>query len=191
MNKVCGERRYSGDSGIRYRLKAGVLYGKTNEEVLARITRPFIDKRKRIWIGKEEESWYTDVQAIADASKSAGDVRNKKYVLCDHMGQERMVGTPNYAKGEDPVEAGWPLCRMPRVDHVKIWIDAEEYCLQMQEGYTYVLRDEVRREILWISHRGIQGGWSVESEWELPPHLICGLFLFCKYMEQENEFVMV
>ena len=30
-----------------------------------------------------------------------------------------MTGRPGYAEGEDPLVTGWPICRLPRVDHGK------------------------------------------------------------------------
>ena len=35
-------------------------------------------------------------------------------------GSVLMYTNPDYAEGNDPTVVGWPLCRMPRVDHAKL-----------------------------------------------------------------------
>lgn len=48
-----------------------------------------------------------------------------------------------------------------------------------------------RREVVHILHRGIMGGWTIEDETGLLPKNLCGLFVFCRYLERENEFMTV
>ena len=40
-------------------------------------------------------------------------------------------------------------------------------------------------------HRGIAGGWTLEDNCGFSPEMLCGIFIFCRYIEQENEFMIV
>ena len=42
-----------------------------------------------------------------------------------------------------------------------------------------------------IMHRGLCGGWSIDADEAFSPGILCGLFAFCRYMEHENEFMIV
>ena len=44
------------------------------------------------------------------------------------------------------------------------------------------------QSVMQIFHRGIVGGWNIEAMDNFAPEIICGIFVFCKYIEQENEF---
>ena len=72
---------------------------------------------------------------------------------------------------------------MPRVDHANIVVNGEEYLLTMHNSQNYSLLNTCNSEVLRIMHKGIAGGWIVED--------ICGIFIFCRYIEQENEFLIV
>ena len=98
---------------------------------------------------------------------------------------------PGYAEGDDPGVVGWPICRMPRVDHANIVVNGEEYLLTMHNSQNYSLLNTRNSEVLRIMHKGIAGGWIVEDICGLVPEIICGIFIFCRYIEQENEFLIV
>ena len=42
-----------------------------------------------------------------------------------------------------------------------------------------------------ILRRGIMGGWTIEDETGLSPEDLRGLFVFCRCLERENEFLTV
>lgn len=66
-----------------------------------------------------------------------------------------------------------------------------EYVLTMHNSQNYSLMDTNDLEVLCIMHKGIAGGWMVESNCGFAPEIICGIFTFCRYIEQENEFLIV
>ena len=48
-----------------------------------------------------------------------------------------------------------------------------------------------REYLLTDNEKGIAGGWIVEDICGFVPEIICGIFIFCRYIEQENEFLIV
>ena len=102
-----------------------------------------------------------------------------------------MVASPDYAEGDDPAVVGWSLCRMPRVDHAKVVIGEREYLLVMQNNQNYSLSEISGKTIVQIVHLGLGGGWNIEAIEDFASEMICGIFVFCKYIEQENEFLVV
>ncbi|MCR5089383.1 MAG: hypothetical protein K6C08_07735 [Oscillospiraceae bacterium] len=61
----------------------------------------------------------------------------------------------------------------------------------MYTGRRYDLQDRDGNSILRIVHRGISGGWNLETQYIFPAEIICGIFVFCRYIEYENEFLTV
>ena len=61
----------------------------------------------------------------------------------------------------------------------------------MENVQNYVLTDAQGRCAVRIIHRGMSGGWKLDVSQPLSPSLLCGLFIFCRYLEKENEFVVV
>lgn len=186
-----GQRVYFNTNGEQYYLKTGILYREADSQALARIDSPFWEREKRILSKEGQEIWKIGMRECKGGSEGNGEGHHKEYVMYGPEGQAYMTGTPQYAAGEDPAVAGWPLCRMPRMDHVCINIGTVQYCLQMGDGYRYHMIDEEGQEILQICHQGIKGGWQIRADKDLIPEVVCGIFLFCRYLEQENEFLAV
>ena len=87
-----------------------------------------------------------------------------------------------------------PMCngRGGIVDDVLIYkVNGEEYLLTMHNSQNYSLINAHNSEVLRIMHKGIAGGWAVEDICGFVPEIICGIFIFCRYIEQENEFLIV
>ena len=70
-------------------------------------------------------------------------------------------------------------------------MNGEEYLLTMHNSQNYSLINAHNSEVLRIMHKGIAGGWAVEDHSGFTPEIICGIFIFCRYIEQENEFLIV
>lgn len=132
-----------------------------------------------------------DIRYLDESKASSGDVRNREYILTGSKSQLMGSARPGYAGGDDPDVVGWPICRMPRVDHAHVSIGVTEYVLTMHNSQNYSLVDTNDSEVLRIMHKRIVGGWIVESNCDFAPDIICGIFTFCRYIEQENEFLIV
>ena len=63
--------------------------------------------------------------------------------------------------------------------------------LEMHNCQNYSLKNCRGEVILQVMHRGICGGWNLVTNYDFVPEVICGLFLFCRYIEQENELLII
>lgn len=176
---------------MRYTIKSGVLYSDTTEKILARIKSTIVGSEKKIECGKDLSSWRTEIRYVDPQKNHSADVRNKQYLMHDSSEHILLLGLPCYAPNDDPDVTGWPICRMPRVDHANITIEKSNYILTMHNSQNYSLLDKNNTEVLRILHKGIAGGWILEDNTYFPHEILCGIFIFCRYIEQENEFLIV
>ena len=176
---------------MQYTMKAGVLYQGDSQIALAKIKSVLIGSQKKIYKVTGELLSETSIRYLDESKASAGDVRNQEYILTDSEGRLLGCARPGYADGDSPEEMGWPICRMPKVDHASITAKDADYSLIMDNSRSYSLRNGAGQELLRIVHKGIAGGWNLEDRQGFPPEVLCGIFSFCRYLEQENEFLIV
>lgn len=176
---------------MKYLMKSGTLYDETGACPLARIRNGLVGPARRVLLPDDTVVVHTDVRAIDAAPEHRGDARCSEYVLLDR--QDRIIASarPNYAEGENPDTAGWPIHRLPRVDHALVSLGDADFLLMMHNSQYYALRDGGGQELLRILHRGVCGGWTLEDEHGFTLEMLCGLYVFCRYIEQENEFLIV
>ena len=174
----------------RYILAAGTLHRAGEKSPLMSIRGTVSDQEKKLLSPAGELVAITDIHRET-ACHGADRVDGHTYLLTDGGGREHAAATPCYAAGNDPVDTGWPVCHMPRADHADVILEGQQYDMVMHSGQDYSLYDRGHREVVHILHRGIMGGWTIEDETGLPPEDLCGLFLFCRYLERENEFLTV
>ncbi len=176
---------------MQYTIKAGDLYKSDSQTALAKIKSALIGPQRQIFSIAGKLRLTADARYLDESKASSGDVRNREYILSDNGNRPIASARPGYADGDDPDVVGWPICRMPRVDHANIVVNGEEYLLTMHNSQNYSLINTHNSEILRIMHKGIAGGWAVEDICGFAPEIICGIFIFCRYIEQENEFLIV
>ena len=176
---------------MKYTIKAGVLYKNESQLALARIKSALLGPQRKIFSITNETLLTADIRYLDESKASSGDVRNREYILTGSKSQLIGSARPGYADGDDSDVVGWPICRMPRVDHAHVSIGVTEYVLTMHNSQNYSLVDTNDSEVLRIMHKGIVGGCIVESNCDFAPDIICGIFTFCRYIEQENEFLIV
>ncbi|WP_294552370.1 hypothetical protein [uncultured Pseudoflavonifractor sp.] len=176
---------------MTYRLKAGVLYSAGGAQPLAHIRGHFCGAEKQVLDQNDSLLLRTDIRLLRTDAQSAGDVRCKEYVMYDADGTECAVARPCYADGDDPSTAGWPVCRMPRVGQAALTAGGQRYTLLMENVQNYVLTDSQNHCTVRIIHQGVPGGWRLDVSLPLSAAFLCGLFIFCRYLEEENEFVVV
>lgn len=174
---------------MKYIMKAGTLY--FNDIVAARIKGAITGSEKKIYSVNGSVLMYANIENLEVPPNETRNVRCRQYILFDGNGNKYAVANPDYAAGDDPTVVGWPLCRMPRVDHAKVVFDKNEYLLIMRNTKNYILSDKFDKAVIQIFHRGLTGGWNIEVMNDFLPEMICGIFVFCKYIEQENEFLLV
>ena len=176
---------------MQYMIKTGVLYKSDSQVALARVKSALLGLQRKIQSMAGEPLLTADVRYLDESKASSGDVRNREYILTDNESQVFGSARPGYADDDDPDVAGWPICRMPRVDHAHVSVGATEYILIMHNSQNYSLTDSSNSEVLRIMHKGIAGGWTLEDSSGFAPEILCGIFAFCRYIEQENEFLIV
>lgn len=176
---------------MNYTMKLGMLYKENCTKDLAKIKSAIIGAEKNIYVNENESIAKTNIRNLAKSNENRGDVRFREYVLLNREGQVIVSGRPDYAKGENPDEAGWPAVRVPRVDHADVYIKEKKYILEMHNCQNYSLKNCRGEVILQVMHRGICGGWNLITNYDFVPEVICGLFLFCRYIEQENELLII
>ena len=173
---------------MEYTLKAGALY--LHDRMLARIKNCFSGPEKRIVSADGDLLLQTEIRAGQDPRRAPGDVRQRRYSLVDAAGKEIAQAQPDYAAGDEPETVGWPVCRTPRVDHAQVRMEGD-YELVMQNSQNYQLQQSSGETLVRIMHRGLNGGWDIETKKAFSPAELCGIFVFCRYIEQENEFWVV
>lgn len=176
---------------MEYTMKAGCLYPATSKNMLARIKSAIVGPVKKIYCDNDVPTLTADICNIDTGKEHLGDVRNREYLLIDNDDHIIAVGNPGYAPEDDPDIMGWPVCRMPRVDHAVLSIRNQSFLLTMHNSQNYSLCDKDRRKVLQIMHKGLSGGWHIVDDCGFSPEILCGLFSFCRYIEQENEFLIV
>ncbi len=176
---------------MKYLIKAGTLYPEQQSDALAKIENILFGPDKKITLLKNKTTLRTTILDPKIHSEDQDCSQVREYVLLDAGDHIVASGDPGYAQGDDPAVTGWPLCRIPRVDHAQITIDNQNYLLTMHNNQNYSLSDPAGSTVLQILHRGLSGGWTLDTSLRFSPELLCGLMVFCRYIEQENEFLTV
>lgn len=176
---------------MRYVIKSGIVFLPEEERTLAHIKSMRGRAAKTICLADNEMQYQTDINVMDAPPEKSGDVRYRVYTLKKDSGEVLMEAHPGYAREDDPDMVGWPICRAPKVDHAEVWIAGNRYTLVMHNSQNYTLQDESGASVLQMMHRGIAGGWVINTTELFPVPVFCGVFLFCRYIEQENEFIVV
>lgn len=90
-----------------------------------------------------------------------------------------------------PPSQGWPVSHLPRTDHADLVLQGEACVLEMLNSQNYELRSAAGSCLVQVLHRGLLGGWDLRCKVHLPPEALCGLLVFCLYLDRENEFLTV
>ncbi len=178
---------------MQYLIKAGVLYDETGRQMLAKTEATIGSPVRKIISHTGEAAMQTDIRFLDPASPQKGDVRNKEYLLEDAAGRVIASGRPGYAKEDDPDAAGWPINRLPKADHADLLLDGTPYLLSAHDGRNYSLYDGTGFEVLTLRQAGAVKGWQLSCA-DAPcfsPEILCGIYTFCKYLKEENEFPIV
>lgn len=168
---------------MKYTMKAALLYGEGETVPLMKIQGSISGSGKTVTTVDGRLLYKARIENDADT-----DVRFHSYVLSDGEGREVCVGRPEYAKGEEAPENLWSINHTPSVDHATLNFRGESSVLFMLNSQNYVLRQD-GKTILSIIHNGIYGGWTIETGADFKAEDICGIFIFCRYIERENEFL--
>lgn len=114
-------------------------------------------------------------------------LENRRYLLKDAEDHVRAEGQLRYAEGADQ----WPVCHAPRVDSVLLRMGDSKYVLKMLNSQNFTMTDMDGNRVMGIIHDGVNGGWLVNDNGTFNSCDIMGVFIFCRYLDKENEFMVV
>lgn len=169
-----------------YTLKSGILYSESDGRPLLRIGGVMANREKRVFT--IDGALF---RRIAILGNESGHVHNREYVMVNGAGTVCASAHPHYAEDDDPLKKGWPVYRAPRVDRADVWLQNDHYMLRMLDTTHYEMHGNSNNNSVRLEHKGALGGWELATEQELKPEMLVAFFAFCRYMEQENDFVAV
>ncbi|MDR2023162.1 MAG: hypothetical protein LBQ71_07925 [Hungatella sp.] len=174
-------------------LKSGTLYrmdNKASGPALANIHNHMFGLEKQIIAG--EKQFLTQIRTEIPTGERILGVCSRQYLLKNSDGEILLSGVPKYGDENDPSIVGQFSYRMPRVNSAELVFQDRSGLLRMINSQNYRLTDPSGRVILTLLRRGIfSGGWNLDAAEELRPEFLCAIFIFCRYMEQENELPIV
>ncbi len=174
-------------------LKSGTLYQADNKAsglALANIHNRFFGLEKHIITGGKQ--FLTQIRTELPTGERICDVCSRQYLLKNSDGEILLSGVPKYADENGPFIMWKFSYRMPRVKSAELMFQDRIGLLQMINSQNYRLTDSSGKVILTLSRRGIfSRGWNLDAAEEFYPEFLCGIFIFCRYMEQENELLIV
>lgn len=171
-------------------LKSGCLMAEDGK-VLARIRSSLRGQSRRITL-EDGGVLRRDIVPVPGIEKLTGDARTHLYVMADESTGDVMAeASPLYAEENCPEEVGWPVCRAPKVDRALVMMGGEEYFLVMLNSQNYTLSDNEGEQVLGLCHNGVGGSWTVTCPGDFTSAEICAVFVFCRYIEVENDFPVV
>ncbi len=169
-------------------MRSGILFDESSDEACARIKSASLGPDKKI-VSADGSLQMLALIKNTDP-EDPDDLKKREYELIDKDGTIIAYGHPRYAVVDDPEVNGWPINRLPKVDHADIHLK-DDYILKMHNSQNYSLEDLQGNEVLRIMHKGIGGGWDIEEKKGFSAEEILGLFLFSRYIEQENDFLII
>ena len=170
---------------MKYYIRSGKLYAADNSRTspsLCSIVSPFYSPEKTV-AGQDGAVLFTTDLA---QDKSRKYPEGRSYLIKSPEGAIKGRGYLQYADGQ----SSQSVCRMPRINRVAMDVKGTIYTLKMQNSQNYVLSAGDRR-VLEIVHNQEAGGWNVESAEEVSPDFIMVFYIFSRYLDKENEFIVV
>ena len=176
---------------MEYHMRAGVLYNGTGDRSLASIRTVFHSQEKKIFGPDGKLLARTTIRQRLGLSGAENGVEKREYVLYGQQEEECAVAHPAYCDQDAPERTGWPVCHTPLADHAQLLLKGQKGLLKMCDGAHYTLCGADGRLLLQLTHRGMLGGWDLRGPEGFSAEFLCGLFVFCRYLEKENEMLYV
>lgn len=175
---------------MNYRLLSGVLYGGKDGAPLAKIHGSVCGPEKEITAADGKRLYTSEIRHLEAPAGRSGEVNYHKYALTAADGS-CIEASPAYNPDFDAAADGWPLCRLPRTDRAMLALGSALYTLIMQNTQNYIQQNAAGAVVARIVHRGVTGGWDIDAPAAMSAGLVCGLYVFSRYLERENEFLTV
>lgn len=177
---------------MKYLIQAGNLYEINQNQIgkkLVSLKSPFYTVKKTLLSSEGRPCFFTDMKQPGLPKSNL----KKAYVLLDEKARAILTGFPGYAVSSDSSNTAQPLSHVPRMDHVAIIVEPEKAALTlaMLNSQNYRLTDSKNQAAADIYHNGIAGGWTIETGKDFSPFILMGLYIFSRYLDKENEFLVV
>lgn len=141
---------------MKYIMKSGKLYrdGAMLIQCKSRRISPWkiiCDKEGKellyteIYQRNSDVSGISDMQTKESSRAEYGDIVGRRYLLRKMDGSICTSAAPFYAAGERLTENGFPVCRMPRVDHALMDIQGKTCVLIRKNGENMYFRMKAGR----------------------------------------------
>lgn len=169
-------------------MKSNMLYQESGQKPIGKIKDALFGPRKTVSMPDSAVKLKADILQEERTASRRRDVREMKYVLTDDRGKALASAVPGYSVQEDPSVMGWPAFRAPEVDHAAILVGDRSYLLTRRGADDYLLTAE-NETVLYARRNSMSITWSIESDADFSAEIICGLYIFCRYIEHENEAI--
>lgn len=176
---------------MEYTVHTGSMYQESSSVPIARMKSSMLGQNKKIYLQDDVVVLQADIEIVDDINIQNGSIHNRRYVLTNQDDQRIAEAKPEYAEGEDPDENGWSIYRLPKVNRAYLVVKSKSFTLIMHNDQNYSIQDEKGNCILKVAHKGVIGGWTIQDDFGFTPEVLFGLFIFCRYLEKENEFLVV
>ncbi|MGC6175403.1 hypothetical protein [Lacrimispora sp. 38-1] len=166
---------------MKYLIKAGKLYQIDNGRPgvkLACLKTPYYPIKKAILSPDGRIKLYADIKSCQGGEMSGDRI----YVLSDPLNQTILSGIPIYCDNLS-------LLSGMSVNQIRLTMEHRLYDLFMRSTREYCIMDENSWVAVRLEHCFEGGGWSVEADPVFSPFILMGFFIFCRYLDKENEFI--
>lgn len=162
---------------MKYLIKAGSLYQIDNGRPgtkLACLKSPYFPVKKTILSPDGRIRLFAEIRPNGN--------REPMYILSDSLNQIILSGSPGHSKN-------LTILSEPHLNQIKITLEHRMYNLFMKNSQECLMMDENSWVAARLTHRGTGGGWLLEADPSFSPYILMGLFIFCRYLDKENEFL--
>lgn len=188
---------------MKYHIHFGRLFPadqNTSKDCLCYIKQPVYSQNKQICSFDDTREVSVEIEEVRDNTET-GDTtctdrstgitintpsKKHRYMIKDPAGKLLAEGSPGYTPAAD-----LPFSRGTRADHIDITLPDMTCRLQMQNSQNFILTLPDGHKMMELIHNGVSGGWNICADDSLDTMLVMGIFLFSRYLEKENEFVVV
>lgn len=178
---------------LKRHLMGGYGIADINGNPLGSIRQKLFSQRFTIVDPQGAALGYTDMDVHRPVDADHTVFENTAYVLVSAQGGgRRATGRPAYNESVDVTQLHTYLVKPPLADRMTLCLDgaADKLLLHIQMNGSATLSKEDQAVCGTVKHLG-GGGFSVDLKRCEDTLLLCGIFLFIRYLLKENEPILV
>lgn len=178
---------------LRRRLMGSFSVEDQNGKKLGSITQKLIGPKYIIKNPQGVTVAYTDI-CMRNLQNPDSTLLNTEYVLASTLNKEQLaIGFPAYNENVDASILKNLYIKSPLTDRMTVHIQGvdEKLFLRMDIRNGHVMISEIDKNFQGDVHRLRSGVFSVDLRISDDPVLLCGIFLFTRYLLNENKSIEV